>query len=237
VLALTGDRSRVIEPLIASAAVTAVVGVGALLLPKQHIATFVALVFLGATWRLVWTKDDARVRACGLGLGGLLLHEPIDYKSLVREGATAAAWAAACSVLVFGPYYLGWRYWWTPHHTFSLELRPLGTLNDALGQLLLVALPEEAFYRGYLQTRFDEAFPWRVRVLGAELGPGVLLASIVFAIGHFVTVPVPARLAVFFPSLLFGWLRARTGGIGAAVAFHAFCNIFSETLGRAYGVY
>ncbi len=234
-LALT--RSRV-EPLIASAAVTAIVGVGALLLPKQHIATFVALVFLGATWRLVWSKEDDRVRACGLQLGGLLLHEPIDYKALLRDGAIAAAWATGLSVIVFGPYYVGWRYWWSPHHAFSLDWRPLGTLNDALGQLLLVALPEEAFYRGYLQTRFDEALPAkRVRVLGAELGPGLLIASVVFAIGHFVTVPVPARLAVVFPSLLFGWLRARTGGVGASLTFHALCNVFSETLGRAYGVY
>jgi hypothetical protein len=74
-------------------------------------------------------------------------------------------------------------------------------------------------------------------VLGAPIGWGLLVSSLIFAIGHFVTVPVPARFAVFFPSLLFGWLRARTGGIGASLTFHAFCNVFSETLGRAYGVY
>jgi membrane protease YdiL (CAAX protease family) len=50
-------------------------------------------------------------------------------------------------------------------------------------------------------------------------------------------VPVPARLAVIFPSLVFGWLRARTGGIGASLTFHAMCNVLSEILGRAYGVY
>jgi uncharacterized protein len=54
----------------------------------------------------------------------------------------------------------------------------------------------------------------------------------------------PARLSVFFPSLVFGWLRApkkgtpkkgmQTGGIGAAVAFHAACNIFSALLTDAY---
>jgi membrane protease YdiL (CAAX protease family) len=236
VLALTEKRG-VAPPLIASALVTAVVGAGALLLPKKHIATFVAFVFLAATWRLVWTKDDDRVRAYGLQLGGLLLHEPIRWASLLRDGARAAGWALGLSVIIFGPYYLGWRYWWNPHHTFSLDFHPLEMANDALGQLLLVALPEEAFYRGYLQTRLDEALPRRVRVLGADIGPGLLVASTIFAIGHFVTVPLPARLAVFFPSLVFGWLRARTGGIGAPLAFHAFCNIFSETLGRAYGVY
>ena len=50
------------------------------------------------------------------------------------------------------------------------------------------------------------------------------------------TEPHPARLAVFFPALLFGWLRARTGGIGASVVFHALCNLFSATLARGYAV-
>ena len=230
--------------------VTATVGVGALLVPKKYIATFVGLVFLGAVWRLVWTKDDDVVREHGVQLGGLLLHEPVGGSAeggtprfgsviphVLREGARAAAWALGCAIVIFGPYYLGWRYWWHPHHTFSLELKPLDFGNDVLGQLLLVALPEEAFYRGYLQTELDKALPPRVKILGAKLGPGVLITSTIFAIGHFVTVPFPARLAVFFPSLLFGWLRTRTGGIGASLTFHAFCNVFSELLGRAYGVY
>jgi membrane protease YdiL (CAAX protease family) len=50
-------------------------------------------------------------------------------------------------------------------------------------------------------------------------------------------VHLPARLAVFFPALLFGWLRARTGGIGASVCFHAICNVYSQLLGRGYGAY
>ena len=41
---------------------------------------------------------------------------------------------------------------------------------------------------------------------------------------------VPARLAVFFPGLLFGWIRAWRGGMGAAMAVHAASNIWSEIL-------
>jgi membrane protease YdiL (CAAX protease family) len=51
------------------------------------------------------------------------------------------------------------------------------------------------------------------------------------------TVPLPTRLAVFFPALLFGWLRARTGGIGASLTFHMLCNVYSQALGRGYGMY
>lgn len=225
------------KTLLVALAVTATVGVGAAFVPKKYVATFVGLVFLGAVWRLVWTKDDDAVRDHGLQLGGLLLHEPVVVPNVIRQGARAAGWALACAIVIFGPYYLGWRYWWHPHHTFSLDFKPLDFGNDVLGQLLLVALPEEAFYRGYLQTELDKVLPPRLRVLGAKVGPGLLITSLIFAIGHFVTIPFPARLAVFFPSLVFGWLRARTGGIGAPLAFHAFCNVFSEILGRAYGVY
>jgi membrane protease YdiL (CAAX protease family) len=65
----------------------------------------------------------------------------------------------------------------------------------------------------------------------------LLAASAIFALGHVATVQLPTRLAVFFPALLFGWLRARTGGIGASVCFHMICNVYSQALGRGYGIY
>jgi len=123
---MTDDKKpRVAPPLIVAALVTATVGVGALVVPKKYVATFVGLVFLGAVWRLVWTKDDESVREHGVQLGGLLLHEPVVIPNVLREGARAAGWALACAILIFGPYYLGWRYWWHPHHAFSLDFKPL----------------------------------------------------------------------------------------------------------------
>ena len=97
-------------------------------------------------------------------------------------------------------------------------------------QVILVAIPEEWFYRGYLQQRFDEAWRPRWRILGATLGWGWLLASVLFALGHLVLDPRPSRLAVFFPSLLFGWLRARTGSILAPALFHAVSNVWIQSL-------
>jgi membrane protease YdiL (CAAX protease family) len=35
----------------------------------------------------------------------------------------------------------------------------------------------------------------------------------------------PWRLATFFPGLLFGWLRARTGGVVAPAVAHALSNL------------
>jgi membrane protease YdiL (CAAX protease family) len=88
-----------------------------------------------------------------------------------------------------------------------------------------------------LQTRLDDAIPPRWKVFGAAIGPSLVIGAAIFAIGHVVTIRSPARLGVFFPALAFGWLRGRTGGIGAGVVFHAYCNIYSEMLGRGYGAY
>ena len=113
----------------------------------------------------------------------------------------------------------------------SLSWIPLALLL----QVLLIALPEEFFYRGYLQRRLDEG---RGRA-GFKLGPlfitqNNLLVSAIFALGHFVIGLAPARLAVFFPSLLFGILRDRTDGIAAPVAFHAGCNLMVQIVAVHY---
>lgn len=107
-----------------------------------------------------------------------------------------------------------------------------------LTQLLLIAYPEEFFYRGYVQTRVGEA----IEAYRSEQNEGAgesrswfgvseenLVASAAFGLGHLLT-PVGGRIlwnraAVAFPSVVFGWLRDRTGTIGAAVAYHTACNM------------
>jgi hypothetical protein len=232
-------KRPIVEALVASALVTAIVGIGAgfQVVPKAHVATFVGLVFLGATWLLVWRKTDDEVERHGIGFGGLLLAGEVDARAVAKSTAKALGWALVFAALIAVPFYFGWKWWWKPKLAFSLQLHAPEMGSEILGQLLLIALPEEAFYRGYLQTRLDDAIPPKWKVLGATIGPGLFIGAAIFAIGHVVTIRAPARLGVFFPALLFGWLRARTGGIGAGVAFHAYCNIYSELLGRGYGEY
>jgi membrane protease YdiL (CAAX protease family) len=228
------------EAFVVSAAVTGAVAIIAFALPEKWHTTLVGFAFLAATWALVWRKDDASVRRAGLALGGLVIPGPIDVRAVARDGAVAAAWAVGLLAIVAVPFYFGWRAWFAramPQLAFSLAVRPGDFANEVLGQLLVIALPEEAFYRGYLQTRLDDAWPPSWRVLGARLGPGWIVAALIFALGHVVTVHAAARLAVFFPALVFGWLRSRTGGIGASVGFHMLCNVYSQALGRGFGVY
>lgn len=102
-------------------------------------------------------------------------------------------------------------------------------------QLFVVALPEEIFYRGYIQTRLDGLIGRDQRVFGVSYNwASALLCSTLFAIAHFVTIPHPARLAVFFPSLLFGWMRRAYHDTLSPAIFHAICNVFAQLL---WGIY
>lgn len=203
--------------------------------PPDFAATAVGLCFLAATWWLVLRRTDRDVAEHGLSLAGILEPHPLSARRLAREGAVALGWCVLLAAITWPFFWVGYRYYWGASGEFSWVWPP-SPLDEYAGQLLVIALPEEAFYRGYLQSELDRVWPPRLRVLGARVGPGLLVASAVFAIGHLLTTPNPARLAVFFPALLFGWLRARTGGIGASVVFHAACNIFSSALGRGYGL-
>jgi len=105
---------------------------------------------------------------------------------------------------------------------------PSGFALAAVTQLLAVALPEELFYRGWMQTAWGRSGPSR-RILGAEIGPGFLATQALFAAGHLVTLQ-PWRLATFLPGLLFGWMRARTGNVVAPAVAHALSNLLLVVL-------
>lgn len=95
-----------------------------------------------------------------------------------------------------------------------------------LSQFVLIALPEEFFYRGFVQEKLKQAGwrrAWRVGPL--DLTTATVLTSALFAVGHLFIGFGVHRLAVFFPSLLFGALRDRTGGIVAPTVYHACCNL------------
>lgn len=98
-----------------------------------------------------------------------------------------------------------------------------------IDQVFVVALPEEFFYRGYLQARLRDAWPQGRRVLGGRLGKAYWVTALLFALGH-LAIFEAWRLAVFFPALLFGWMRERTGTVLGAALFHAACNLYVRFL-------
>ncbi len=97
-------------------------------------------------------------------------------------------------------------------------------------QLLVVALPEEIFFRGYVLGRLRACFPTRRRVLGVSFGGAHVASAVLFALIHLVLVPSPQRLLVFVPGRLFAWLAERNRGVFAPTAHHALANVCQTAL-------
>lgn len=102
-----------------------------------------------------------------------------------------------------------------------------------IDDLFVVALPEEFFYRGFLQSRLRDAWPGGRTFLGARLGAAFWVTAILFALGHLAIFEV-WRLAVFFPALLFGWMRERTNSVVAGALFHAASNLLIKILDASF---
>jgi membrane protease YdiL (CAAX protease family) len=150
---------------------------------------------------------------------------------ILKSVGTFLLWAA----IIFPPYAVGVHVWakvfWGAR---DFHWAGLPSIYLIAAQLLLVALPEEAFFRGYVQTRLQQIFKPRWRIFGAHLGWGWILTSILFAASHSIILYQWWHFAIFFPSLLFGYLREKTGGLIAPILFHAASNLFMEWIARCY---
>ncbi|MCP4674719.1 MAG: CPBP family intramembrane metalloprotease [Deltaproteobacteria bacterium] len=145
-------------------------------------------------------------------------------------------WVLVAVAIAFPPIVLGAPTVWgldSPDWNF---IRPGGYPGAALSHLVVVALPEEFFYRGYIMGRLDDILPARVKLLGARVGWSLPIQAVLFALGHYLVDFNPTRLSVFFPALAFGWLREKRGTIVAPILFHAASNIFMEIFRAGYGL-
>jgi membrane protease YdiL (CAAX protease family) len=115
------------------------------------------------------------------------------------------------------------------------EGRPVGhAALTLLGLVVGAALGEELFFRGYVQSRLNEAFgrPWSA--FGVPWGPGLLIASAYFGLIHVLNPCDYFRGQGHFAwwhglfctaALLYGFLRERTGSIVAPIVLHALIDL------------
>ncbi len=80
-------------------------------------------------------------------------------------------------------------------------------------QALFAAIPEEVFFRGYLYDAFEES-GWEP----------IVPTSALFAAGHLAVHASAYRALTFFPALMFGWARKRSGNVYVPAALHLAFN-------------
>jgi len=209
-----------------------------------------------------WLRDNSQILVPLLFLGApalaarrtcipldldVLIPEPLWPRLLRAAGVTALVVAVIYPVFIVGNHlYLSWLLpeasAWVgmdppirPHHPEHGLPRDL--LQIVIWQLIAVGYGEEFFYRGYMQTRLKRAFgPARRRFLGADIGAPFWITALLFTLGHSLVQFQWWQPAIFFPALVFGWLRERTGNILASALFHAFANVAMITLDSIYGI-
>jgi membrane protease YdiL (CAAX protease family) len=118
------------------------------------------------------------------------------------------------------------------HKTIAPQL-PTSPLADLARGFLIVAFPEEVFFRAYVQSRWDIACgkPWHL--FGAFVGPGLVVQAMLFAACHLAAGDW-TRLRVFFFALLVGWLRARSGSVLGPAVYHAVANLWAGVLAASF---
>lgn len=103
---------------------------------------------------------------------------------------------------------------------------------------IIVGITEELTFRGVFLALLDRAFPRRVRVLGAELGWGIVVSSLVFGLVHGLRVdaafhPTLHLMPMAIPTVggfVLAWCRARSGNLLLPIAVHSGMNELAQLI-------
>ena len=117
--------------------------------------------------------------------------------------------------------------------TASTATAGIPILKIIVYNIAIVAFFEELFFRGYLFDRLEEASRCLFGEPRLTFWIPVTATAFLFGAAHVAVDLDPARMAVFLPALLFGWLRAASGSLIAPILSHATANAVFTMLIRS----
>lgn len=198
---------------------------------RANLHALVAAVFLFLPHLLLTRRGEPE--AYGLRAGDVRLGLTVALTAIVvvLPLFTLAFYAWNRGLCMRWPQLVPGSCWHILHPSWRL---PTSFAQMALAQVVVVALPEELFFRGFVMTRLEDALPPTRKLLGAPVGRALVIQAALFGLGHFLVTFEPAMLTRFFPGLVFGWMFARTRSILAGTIFHAACNLLVEVLASSF---
>jgi membrane protease YdiL (CAAX protease family) len=163
----------------------------------------------------------------------LLLDSGFKYKrNIVSPGVKGLKLFLTVSFLVVVFYPVLFFFYWISFKGYSFMVPSWGALYDSvikgLFAVVVAAIPEEFFFRGYLQEHVFKKF---TRKIIGIITMKNFLTSILFGVVHAVAFLDITRAATFFPSLLFGLFTEKSkGSLFYSILFHTFSNILAFIL-------
>ena len=147
----------------------------------------------------------------------------LDHTSLV-VGTVGGVCACVFPVVFFG-------LWVMTLLNLPLPLQPIiperqGWLAWLLYQFFYVAVAEEVFFRGYVQTNTMRLLRQSTRLPPLALPCVAMVVSAgCFALAHVVVQGQITAVLTFLPGLVLAWLFLRTGSLLAPILFHGLANV------------
>jgi len=146
----------------------------------------------------------------------------------IRQIKFALSIVSLTCLVVFPAAFAG--FWLLRSYGLELPLRVALPQNQpwlswVLYQFLYVAVGEEVFFRGYLQSnilRLTNTAKWPC---GLQNWASIVLSAACFAGAHAIVHGQAISILTFLPGLILGWLFVRTGSLLAPILFHGMANI------------
>jgi len=143
----------------------------------------------------------------------------------MRHSLVVLGWTC---IVVFPALFCG--LWLLKSYGLGLLLRPVLLQNQRLSawlfyQFMYVAVAEEVFFRGFLQSNI-------LRLTSTVMGDqcrlqqwiSIVLSAACFAVAHIIVQSQIISVLTFLPGLILGWLFIRTRSLLAPILFHGLAN-------------
>lgn len=202
---------------------------------KAYLVRFVSVGGLGVALSLGFsylTLEGGMIIACAELLGIALLLWLLPRQKPVASGKTNLI---VTGLLLAFPILVA----------LAMNRLTLFIVSTVVWQFVFSGFGEEFVWRGYIQSRLNQAFGRPYQLWGIQFGPGLIITSLLFGLSHAFNTYDPSAgkyelawgwaLFTTFGGLFFGILREKTNGLLAPGIAHGLPDAVGEALGRLMG--
>ena len=145
------------------------------------------------------------------------------------EGLKLFLWVTVATLVLYPPLFFAYNLSFL-HRNFVIpgSSEIIGALLKGLIAIAVAAIPEEFFFRGYIQEHVFAKYDRKILKIVSLKN---LFTSLLFGLVHALAFLDITRAATFFPSLLFGLFTEKSRGrIFYSILFHVVSNILAFIL-------